>query len=97
MTVGERFNDGRYTALYKLGQGHYATVWMVLDSRTGQEVAMKVRLGMCTCVSSFCCGLSLDNNKHGECHKLLMALRMCGGAVMRPHECNQACMWVQPC
>ena len=41
MAVGERFNEGRYTALYKLGQGHYATVWMVLDSQTGQELAMK--------------------------------------------------------
>ncbi len=40
--MGERFNEGRYTALYKLGQGHYATVWMVLDGHTGQELAMKV-------------------------------------------------------
>ncbi|KAI7843708.1 hypothetical protein COHA_002607 [Chlorella ohadii] len=42
VTVGERFNEGRYTALYKLGQGHYATVWMVLDGHTGQELAMKI-------------------------------------------------------
>lgn len=69
VTVGERFNDGRYTALYKLGQGHYATVWMVLDSRTGQEVAMKVRLGMCACVPSFYCG--------ALCRKLLRALNAC--------------------
>lgn len=24
-------------------QGHYATVWMVLEGRTGQQLAMKVR------------------------------------------------------
>ena len=39
---GEQFKGGRYTALHFLGQGHYATVWMMRDEATGQEVAMKV-------------------------------------------------------
>ena len=41
--VGEKFKEGRYTALYPLGQGHYSTVWMVLDEQTGETAAMKVR------------------------------------------------------
>ena len=42
VTPGEQFKGGRYTALHFLGQGHYATVWMMRDESTGQEVAMKV-------------------------------------------------------
>jgi hypothetical protein len=42
VTPGEQFKGGRYTALHFLGQGHYATVWMMWDKSTGQEVAMKV-------------------------------------------------------
>ena len=40
--VGEQFNSGRYTVLHYLGQGHYSTVWMVHDTLTQQQVAMKV-------------------------------------------------------
>lgn len=40
--VGEKFKDGRYTVLHKLGWGHFSTVWMVLDEVTGQQAAMKV-------------------------------------------------------
>jgi len=40
--IGESFKSGRYTALRKLGQGHYSTVWMVHDEATGADVAMKV-------------------------------------------------------
>ncbi|KAL4431050.1 hypothetical protein ABPG75_006306 [Micractinium tetrahymenae] len=42
VTVGEKFSDGRYTALHPLGQGHYSTVWMAHDAMTGQQVAMKI-------------------------------------------------------
>lgn len=41
--VGEKFKDGRYTVLHKLGWGHFSTVWMVHDEVTGQQAAMKVR------------------------------------------------------
>lgn len=42
VTVGEKFKDGRYTVLHKLGWGHFSTVWMVQDKQTGQQAAMKV-------------------------------------------------------
>lgn len=41
--IGEKFKDGRYTVMHKLGQGHYSIVWMVRDEHTGQQAAMKVR------------------------------------------------------
>lgn len=31
--VGERFKEGRYTVLHKLGWGHFSTVWMVRDEQ----------------------------------------------------------------
>lgn len=31
--VGEKFKDGRYTVLHKLGWGHFSTVWMVQDEQ----------------------------------------------------------------
>ncbi|KAL4427663.1 hypothetical protein ABPG75_001752 [Micractinium tetrahymenae] len=40
--VGEKFKDGRYTVLHKLGWGHFSTVWMVQDEQTGRQGAMKV-------------------------------------------------------
>lgn len=65
--VGELFNSGRYAVMHFLGQGHYSTVWMVRDTETGQQAAMKVRAagwrqGPCmhsgTCFSSLCWVLS---------------------------------------
>ncbi len=37
MRVGEKFKDGRYTVLHKLGWGHFSTVWMVRDEQVRQE------------------------------------------------------------
>lgn len=42
MRIGETFKDGRYTVLYKLGWGHFSTVWMVRDGETGGLGALKV-------------------------------------------------------
>ena len=39
--VGETYG-GRYTVLQKLGWGHFSTVWLVQDARTGQHAALKV-------------------------------------------------------
>eukprot|EP00210_Caulerpa_lentillifera_P001433 g1375.t1 len=41
--IGEKFNNGRYTVLQKLGWGHFSTVWLVHDSQTSQQFAMKVQ------------------------------------------------------
>ena len=40
--VGEKYCNGRYTVLQKLGWGHFSTVWLVRDATTGMEGAMKV-------------------------------------------------------
>ena len=42
MRIGERFKNGRYTVLQKLGWGHFSTVWLVLDGESGERAAMKV-------------------------------------------------------
>ena len=40
--IGERFKEGRYVVLRKLGWGHFSTVWLVRDTETGVEAALKV-------------------------------------------------------
>jgi serine/threonine-protein kinase SRPK3 len=40
--VGEKYKSGQYLVLHKLGWGHFSTVWLVLDSKTGEYGAMKV-------------------------------------------------------
>jgi len=40
--VGEKFKDGKYTVVRKLGWGHFSTVWLSKDSVTGKHVALKV-------------------------------------------------------
>lgn len=40
--VGEVYNN-RYTILKKLGWGHFSTVWLCDDAKTGEKVAMKVQ------------------------------------------------------
>lgn len=42
MTVGEKFKDGKYTVVRKLGWGHFSTVWLSRDNTTGKHVALKV-------------------------------------------------------
>ena len=40
--MGESFKDGRYKVTRKLGWGHFSTVWLARDSKTGKHVALKV-------------------------------------------------------
>ena len=40
--VGEKYKDGRYVVLRKLGWGHFSTVWLVQDTKTGVDAALKV-------------------------------------------------------
>lgn len=40
--IGELYSDGRYTVVRKLGWGHFSTVWLVQDTESGREGAMKV-------------------------------------------------------
>ncbi|EGS23714.1 uncharacterized protein CTHT_0004130 [Thermochaetoides thermophila DSM 1495] len=42
VTIGEKFKDGRYTVIRKLGWGHFSTVWLSKDNHTGKHVALKV-------------------------------------------------------
>lgn len=41
--IGEKFNNGRYIVLQKLGWGHFSTVWLIHDFQTSQQLAMKVQ------------------------------------------------------
>ena len=40
--VGDRFKEGRYQVLRKLGWGHFSTVWLGRDDLTGTLVALKI-------------------------------------------------------
>jgi len=40
--VGEKFKDGRYEVIGKLGWGHFSTVWLVWDSQKNTYGALKV-------------------------------------------------------
>ncbi|KAJ3532247.1 hypothetical protein NM208_g8525 [Fusarium decemcellulare] len=40
--VGEKFKDGKYTVVRKLGWGHFSTVWLSRDNTSGKHVALKV-------------------------------------------------------
>ncbi|KOS19645.1 Protein kinase dsk1 [Escovopsis weberi] len=40
--VGEKFKDGKYTVVRKLGWGHFSTVWLSRDNTNNKHVALKV-------------------------------------------------------
>jgi len=40
--IGDRFKDGQYTIVRKLGWGHFSTVWLVKDNCTDRHFALKV-------------------------------------------------------
>ena len=41
--VGDRFSNGRYTVLSKMGWGHFSTVWLNWDSRCALPIALKLQ------------------------------------------------------
>lgn len=43
VTVGDKFKDGRYMALQKLGWGHFSTVWLVWDTVDCRVAALKIQ------------------------------------------------------
>ncbi|OBT93442.2 hypothetical protein VE01_08681 [Pseudogymnoascus verrucosus] len=42
VTLGDTFNDTRYTVLHKLGWGGYSTVWLARDKKDNQWVSIKI-------------------------------------------------------
>ncbi|KAL7423508.1 hypothetical protein Q5752_001088 [Cryptotrichosporon argae] len=42
VSLGDEFNNGRYTIVRKLGWGHFSTVWLARDRTTSRHVALKV-------------------------------------------------------
>eukprot|EP01051_Picozoa_sp_SAG22_P002162 SAG22_NODE_95_length_20791_cov_40.318514_2_plen_547_part_00 len=42
-TVGDKFKEGRYVALQKLGWGHFSVVWLVWDTAGGRVGALKIQ------------------------------------------------------
>ncbi|EJD35243.1 kinase-like protein [Auricularia subglabra TFB-10046 SS5] len=42
VNIGDKFADGRYVIVRKLGWGHFSTVWLANDTQTSRHVALKV-------------------------------------------------------
>ncbi|KAI9357988.1 kinase-like domain-containing protein [Zopfochytrium polystomum] len=42
VSIGDRYNDNRYTILRKLGWGHFSTVWLAMDHTLSRPVALKI-------------------------------------------------------
>ncbi|KAJ3363152.1 serine/threonine protein kinase, CMGC group [Allomyces javanicus] len=42
VNIGDKFKDGRYTVLRKLGWGHFSTVWLCRDNQKYRYVALKI-------------------------------------------------------
>ncbi|CAO0792840.1 unnamed protein product [Mucor circinelloides] len=42
VSIGDRYDNGRYIVLRKLGWGHFSTVWLALDTMTDSHVALKI-------------------------------------------------------
>jgi len=40
--IGDKFNDGKYVVLKKLGWGHFSTVWLCEDTVHHRKVAIKI-------------------------------------------------------
>lgn len=40
--IGDKYHDGRYQIIHKLGTGAYSTVWLAKDSRDDRYVALKI-------------------------------------------------------
>ena len=40
--LGDKFSDGRYEVIYKLGEGSFSTVWLCKDTQTQHYVSVKV-------------------------------------------------------
>ncbi|RCH87835.1 serine/threonine protein kinase, CMGC group [Rhizopus stolonifer] len=40
--VGDKYKEGQYVVIRKLGWGHFSTVWLIRDQITGNHFAMKV-------------------------------------------------------
>jgi serine/threonine-protein kinase SRPK3 len=40
--VGEKYKQGQYVVMRKLGWGHFSTVWQVEETGTGKQFALKV-------------------------------------------------------
>ena len=43
VSVGEKYNSGAWVVKEKLGWGHFSTVWLAENSRTGKHAALKVQ------------------------------------------------------
>lgn len=57
--VGELYNSGRYVVVRKLGWGHFSTVWLVRDTESGREGAMKVNI---CCICCALCALCMQDS-----------------------------------
>ncbi|KAM5385443.1 hypothetical protein ACJZ2D_001084 [Fusarium nematophilum] len=42
--LGDRFNDGQYKVIRKLGEGSFSTVWLARDLKNNRYVALKIQV-----------------------------------------------------
>ncbi|OBT63363.1 hypothetical protein VE03_07236 [Pseudogymnoascus sp. 23342-1-I1] len=66
VTLGDAFDDGRYTVLHKLGWGSYSTVWLARDKRGNRWVALKIMSAESTEKSREICNLLALSNSSQE-------------------------------
>lgn len=71
--IGEKFNNGKYIVQQKLGWGHFSTVWLVHDTTTGKQGALKVQKSASQYTEAAQDEILLltqirDNDPHGSSH-----------------------------
>lgn len=43
VSIGETFNNGKFTVIQKLGWGHFSTVWLINEKKTSNIFALKIQ------------------------------------------------------
>jgi serine/threonine protein kinase len=84
--LGEKFKQGRYVVLKKLGWGHFSTVWLVLDTHTHTFAALKVSAGRVDLAAEPLQLRSMDSLLHTRAHHAVL-LAVC----LSPHVERPSC------
>lgn len=70
--LGEKFKQGRYVVLKKLGWGHFSTVWLVLDTHTHTFAALKVSAWCGRCAAAILQLRDMGCWLHGIAHHAVL-------------------------
>ncbi|KAL0947757.1 hypothetical protein HGRIS_013835 [Hohenbuehelia grisea] len=85
--LGDTFNDGRYKVVHKLGNGTYATVWLVLDSLTSEYASLKILMADFSFESQEACVLSRLQEGPGRRHVIQLIDHFEHHGPNGTHEC----------